>query len=79
MMSMAEANSTDKLLDPHSVIVRMVFVEAEAISLSVGARPVAGGFNTEVVTGISEIVPVAAPGVTTTGADFTRLESSIEV
>ena len=79
MIFIAGANFIDALLDPLSVIVRMVSVRAEAVSLSAGARPVEDSFNAKVVIDISTTVPVAASSITTTGADFTILGSSVEV
>jgi len=57
----------------------MVSVKAEAVSLSTGARPSAGSFITEVMTGTSEIVAVAASEMTTVGTDFTVLGSAVKV
>ena len=73
MMSMAGANSIDALPNLFSMIVRIMSVEAEAISLSVETRPVAGSVNTVVVTGTSGIVTVASSEVITVGTDFRYL------
>ena len=78
-MSMVGVNSAEALPDPLSVIVQTMSVGAKAISLSAWARPIAGSFSTEVVTGIFRTVPATASGVTTIEADFTRLGSSVEV
>ena len=49
-------NFVDALLDPLSIIMRTVFVEAEIVSLSAGTWLAADSFDVEVVTGTSELL-----------------------
>ena len=72
------ANSVDALLDPLSMIVRTVSVQAEAILLGSEMRPATCSVNAEVVTGTFGIVTVVASEITA-GIDFTVLGSAFEV
>ena len=78
MMSMAGASSIDALPDPLSMIMRKVSIEAEAISLGAETRPVAGSVHWSRDRHLWDRYVVSSD-TTTTGTDFTVLDSAIEI
>ena len=79
MMFMAGASSVGALPDPLSMIVRIMPVEAGAISLDAETRLTAGSVNAEVVTGTSGTITVVASEATAAGTNSTVLGSAVEV
>jgi len=79
MMSVAGDNLVDALLDPLSMIVRVVSTETGANSTCAEIRPTTGSCDAEVVANTSGTVVVIASTATGAATNSTSLGSPAEV